>query len=337
MSTSLSKSEAGYITSALLASPDPVRADGRGLLDFRSIAVETSVAALANGSGRAVLGGTGSTNIGLGDPASEAIVAARLEVEDIDSSSGVGLTCSVTCTPSAYPQHTMPQLDDLSSDLSALLQQSLQSSANILAPQLIIIPKKKRWHLNLDAVIISDSGNILDTLVIAARAALWDLRVPRTRNLDFQRQTKRPTTDDAMEVDESKRDALGSAVKGSRVAKKPAGDFELEDYWDDGSPLKERESLPVCVTLNLLPPVHFLDAVTQEERAVPTHIHMTFSFPTADPADSILHNTRLVGPSEIPYTSIAPLIEAGEGYARRMNEALNIKLKGDDRQRAAFA
>lgn len=96
MSTLLSKSEAGYITSALLASPDPVRADGRGLLDFRSIAVETSVAALANGSGRAVLGGTGSDNIGSGDPASEAIVAVRLEVEDIDSSPGVDLTCSVT-------------------------------------------------------------------------------------------------------------------------------------------------------------------------------------------------------------------------------------------------
>ncbi|KAG9049996.1 hypothetical protein FS837_008176 [Tulasnella sp. UAMH 9824] len=327
MSTLLSKSEAGYITSALLASPDPVRADGRGLLDFRSIAVETSVAALANGSGRAVLGGTGSNNIGLGDPSSEAIVAVRLEVEDIDSSSGVGLTCSVTwwvpdqnypsvpafntlfSTPSAYPHHTMPQLDDLSSDLSALLQQALQSSSNIWAPQLVIIPKKKRWHLNLEAVIISDSGNILDTLVIAARAALWDLRVPRTRNLDFQRQTERPTTDDAMEIDESKGDALGSAVKGARAAKKPAGDFELEDYWDDGSPLKDRESLPVCVTLNLLPPVHFLDALLQEERAVPTHIHMSFSFPAANPSDSTLLNTRLVGLSEIPYKSIAPLIE----------------------------
>ncbi|KAG8900925.1 hypothetical protein FRC00_010127 [Tulasnella sp. 408] len=203
----------------------------------------------------------------------------------------------------------MPQLDDLSSDLSALLQQALQSSSNIWAPQLVIIPKKKRWNLNIEAVIISDSGNILDTLVIAARAAMWDLRVPRTRNLDFQRQTGRPKTDDAMEIDEGKGDALGSAVKGARAAKKPAGDFELEDYWDDGSPLKDRESLPVCVTLNLLPPVHFLDALLQEEHAVPTHIHMSFSFPAANPSNSILHNTRLVGPSEIPYKSIAPLIE----------------------------
>lgn len=271
MSTLLSKSEASYIASALLASQDPVRSDGRGLLDFRSIALEASVAALANGSGRAVIGGTSNNNIGAGDPASEAIVAARLEVEGIESGSGAGLTCTVTwwvqrlthrfgsrnskhfdSTPSAYPHHTMPQLDDLSSDLSALLQQSLESASNTWSPQLVIIPKKKRWHLNLEAVVISDSGNILDTLVIAARVALWDLRVPRTRNLEYQRQTEHPATDDAMEVDESKRDAFGSAVKGSRVAKKPTGDFELEDYWEDGLPLKGRDSLPVCVTLNLV-------------------------------------------------------------------------------------
>ncbi|KAG9004283.1 hypothetical protein FRB90_011010 [Tulasnella sp. 427] len=311
MATLLSKSEASYIASALLAAPDPVRADGRGLLDYRSVAVETSVAALSNGSGRAVLGGTTINTIGVGDAATEAIVAVRLEVEDIDSNSGVGLTCTVTCTPSAYPHHTMPQLDDLSSDLSALLQQALQSSDNIWAPQLVIIPKKKRWHLNLEAVVISDSGNILDTLVIAARAALWDLRIPRTRNLEFQRQTARPATDEDMQVDEPKGDALGSAVKGSRVAKKPAGDFELEDYWDDGLPLKGRDVLPICVTLNLLPPIHFLDATFQEERAVPTRIHLTFSFPTADPADAVLHNARSTGPSEIPYKSIAPLIEVG--------------------------
>lgn len=92
----LSKSEASYIASALLASQEPVRSDGRGLLDFRSIALEASVAALANGSGRASIGGTSNNNIGVGDPASEAIVAAQLEVEGIESGSGAGLTCTVT-------------------------------------------------------------------------------------------------------------------------------------------------------------------------------------------------------------------------------------------------
>lgn len=149
----------------------------------------------------------------------------------------------------------MPQLDDLSADLLALFQQTLASSSNVWGPQLVIIPKKKRWHVHLEGVIISDYGNVLDTLVIAARAALWDLRVPRTRNLEVQRETARPAIDDAMEVDATKADALGSAVKGTRVSKKPGGDFELEDYWDDGVPLKGRDTLPVCVTLNLVRPL----------------------------------------------------------------------------------
>jgi len=31
-----------------------------------------------------------------------------------------------------------------------------------------------------------------------------------------------------------------------------AAEFELPDYWDDGEPLTQRDSLPVCVTYNLV-------------------------------------------------------------------------------------
>lgn len=79
-----------------------------------------------------------------------------------------------------------------------------------------------------------------------------------------------------MEIDENKRDALGSAVKGARAAKKPAGDFELEDYWDDGSPLKDRESLPVCVTLNLVrfTDIFHINLIDSEDSLAPSR---TFS------------------------------------------------------------
>lgn len=50
--------------------------------------------------------------------------------------------------------------------------------------------------------------------------------------------------------------AVGKGVSkydGGAGGRKGAGaDFELEDYWDDGAPLKNREALPVCVTLNLV-------------------------------------------------------------------------------------
>lgn len=88
---SVSKSEAAYIASALLASPTPIRADGRSLIDYRAISVETGVAPAANGSGRALIGSN--------DDATEVIIAVRLEVEEMNGSGRAGdqlLSCSVT-------------------------------------------------------------------------------------------------------------------------------------------------------------------------------------------------------------------------------------------------
>lgn len=88
MTSIISKSEAAYISSALLATPTPTRADGRALLDYRSISVETGVAPAANGSGRAV--------IGTANDATEVIAAVRLDVEDVDDSADRPFGCSVT-------------------------------------------------------------------------------------------------------------------------------------------------------------------------------------------------------------------------------------------------
>jgi exosome complex component RRP42 len=83
----ISKSEQSYICTSLLANP-PHRADGRSLLDTRSIVLSTGVAPLANGSARACIG------------ESEVIAAVRLEVEDcrgVDSEGRDGgrIVCSV--------------------------------------------------------------------------------------------------------------------------------------------------------------------------------------------------------------------------------------------------
>ena len=90
----LSKSERAYIQASLQASP-PLRSDGRTLLDFRTVLLETGVAPLANGSARVNTGkmtreGGGGT---------EVLAAAKLEVEDIQSGDGVDggrVVCSVT-------------------------------------------------------------------------------------------------------------------------------------------------------------------------------------------------------------------------------------------------
>lgn len=96
---SSSKSEQSYITSALLADP-PLRADGRSLLDYRPIALETRVADLANGSARVAIGGggLGASGVGGGMAGTEAIAAVKLEVENVEKGESADgrVVCSVS-------------------------------------------------------------------------------------------------------------------------------------------------------------------------------------------------------------------------------------------------
>lgn len=92
---SLSKSEKSYIQTAL-RELSPVRADGRSLLDYRSIALETGVASLANGSARVNIGKTAGEESGSG---TEVIAAVKLEVENVLEGEGVDggrIACTVS-------------------------------------------------------------------------------------------------------------------------------------------------------------------------------------------------------------------------------------------------
>jgi exosome complex component RRP42 len=87
----VSKAEKAYIQASLQANP-PLRADGRGPLDFRAIALETGVSPLANGSAR--------VRLGADSDATEVLAAVKLEVEDVggtgDGVDGGRVNCSVT-------------------------------------------------------------------------------------------------------------------------------------------------------------------------------------------------------------------------------------------------
>lgn len=92
----LSKSEKTYIQTSL-QSPSPSRADGRPLYDYRSIAIETGVAPLANGSVRVNIGKNSSSGGG-----TEVLGAVKLEVENVSGKTDGRIVCSVSwCV--AYP------------------------------------------------------------------------------------------------------------------------------------------------------------------------------------------------------------------------------------------
>ncbi|KAI0067490.1 ribosomal protein S5 domain 2-like protein [Artomyces pyxidatus] len=318
----LSKSEKAYIQSSLQASSS-FRSDGRALQDYRTVALETGVVPLANGSARINIG-KGSDEGG----GTEILAAAKLEVEDVEHGDGVEggrVSCSVSCSPSAYPFASSGTLDDLQHDYTSLVHSAL-SHPSLRPANLSILRGKKSWLLSLDLVVLSDCGNVYDALFMAARAAMWDTKVPRTRSVEYRASKNRTGggTGD-MEVDDEQQSGLDTRQV------KAATDFELEDYWDEGEPLAGRETWPVCITLNLLPRLHFLDATSSEEAAIPHRLLLAYSF--ASRSTPTLQGMQLLGPGEVDLVHIKALIQEGEKYASDLYTSLNTKLKDEDIRR----
>ena len=148
-------------------------------------------------------------------------------------------------SPAAYPHLSSVALDDLSYDMTIILNQCL-SHPSLHPKNLGVIPRRKSWLLNLDLMVLSDSGNVYDVLFLAARSALWDTKVPKTRSVQYQ-QKYNTSGDQDIEMSAG---GPGSVFNTREVT--TAADFELADYWDEGEPLDINREWPVCVTLNLV-------------------------------------------------------------------------------------
>lgn len=122
---------------------------------------------------------------------------------------------------------------------------------------------KKAWVLHLDIVVLVDSGNVYDAVFMAARAALWDTKVPRTRSVEYKAKKGVVGAGGAVSGTTGKKsageggggdmDVDEEVVSGFDTRQiRNATDFELPDYWDEGEVLDGRDAWPVCVTLNLV-------------------------------------------------------------------------------------
>ena len=137
-------------------------------------------------------------------------------------------------------------MDDLQFDYTTALNQVI-SHPSLHPKNLGILPHKKSWLLNLDLVVLSDAGNVYDAMFMAARAALWDTKVPVTRAVQYTANSGNATkpADEKLDSEET--------LSGFDTRQIPsATDFDLPDYWDEGEPLGGRETWPLCVTLNLV-------------------------------------------------------------------------------------
>jgi exosome complex component RRP42 len=143
-----------------------------------------------------------------------------------------------------------PLLDDMSSDWSIMLSSALSASLTP-SPQLSIIPQEKAWLLNIDVLVLADRGNIFDAIMIAIRGALWDLRIPRTRAVEFEAR------EGAKDDNGNPSDEIKSLLRKKKIISGDA-DFSLEDHGDEGEYLKNLEALPIGMTLNLVSKPHYL-------------------------------------------------------------------------------
>ncbi|KAJ7076415.1 ribosomal protein S5 domain 2-type protein, partial [Mycena epipterygia] len=241
------------------------------------IHLETGVAPLANGSAHLNIG----QNPHDGGGGTEVLAAAKLEVENVglghdEGVDGGRIVCTVSCSPSAYPHLSAPALDDLQHDMSTLLHQTLAHSS-LHPDNLGILVGKKAWLLNLDCVVLADAGNTYDALFMAARAALWDCKVPRTRGVEYK----------------------AAAVPGAKIAE--SGEMDVDrDAAAQQSGFDTRSiarAVLWCITL---------DAIPQEEAATPLRLLLVFSFPPGSSPN--LQAMRTLGSGELESDQIRDLL-----------------------------
>lgn len=160
---SISSSQRKYIAEGIA---QDVRNDGRQRIDYRHFSLKTGVIAHANGSARITLDNT------------DIIVTVMLEVGEPDENRPKEgkIVCSVDCTASAGQEFENKGAQYLNSMLSAQLQKILADSRSIDLEQLCIIPGKRCWIVNIDALVMDSSGSLLDSISICARAAFSDTR-----------------------------------------------------------------------------------------------------------------------------------------------------------------
>ena len=105
--------------------------------------------------------------------------------------------------------------------------------------------------------MLAVAGSVPDALFMAARAALWDTRVPRTRAVEYRAASgtsgaKGKNAAQGAGAGDMDVDGPAASAFDTREAGRAAADFELLDYWEEGEVLSGRERWPVGVTLNLV-------------------------------------------------------------------------------------
>lgn len=172
-----------------------LRNDGRKRLDFRSFHVEVDVVPQAAGSARIRLGRT------------EVLVSIKTDIDrpDLDRPGHGNIVCSVDAASGAAAASAAGsgmtdmedrQRSDKLAELSTMLTSILKDSGGLDLTQLCIVEGKHCWNIFVDALILDEDGNLMDTIILATRAALARTRLPGVTIEESGEETEIVLSDD---------------------------------------------------------------------------------------------------------------------------------------------
>ncbi len=148
-----------------------MREDGRGLLDYREIKLETGVIKKAEGSARVKIGNTEvivGVKLGLGEPFPDT------------PDKGVIIT-NAELVPLASPEFEPGPPNEDSVQLARVVDRGIRGSEAIDLGELCIEEGEKVWIVFIDIHVLDNDGNLVDAATLGAVASLLNTRIPNER------------------------------------------------------------------------------------------------------------------------------------------------------------
>ncbi|MEM0056985.1 MAG: exosome complex protein Rrp42 [Candidatus Geothermarchaeota archaeon] len=158
------------------------RVDGRGLLEYRDIRIETNVIKRAFGSAKVELGKTvvlAGISFEVGTPFRDSPAEGVLIVEG-------------EFLPIASLEVEVGPFDEVGIEVSRYVDRSLRKSGMIDLKKLTIVPGELVLKMYIDFNVINDDGNVIDASILAAITSLYTGHMPdpnylanAVKNTDF--------------------------------------------------------------------------------------------------------------------------------------------------------
>jgi len=254
-----------------------VRADGRTRLAWRAFTLETNVLPQTNGSARLRIA---NTDIVVG-------VKAELSAVAAETPHSGRIEFSVECCPSACPEFEGRGADALNSQLSETLERLMRAPNALDLQALCIIPDRQCWVLFVDVLVLDSGGNLFDACSIAARAALFNVRLPKLSIV-----TPLGGGEPQIEVSDDLQQALRLNV----------------------------DNVPLCITLTKIGPAYVADTTLEEE------LCMTARLSVGVNARGALTAVHKGGRGGLDPSQVADMLQAarklGLGVLRQLDAAL---------------